>query len=35
MQGIERRLKALEEVAKSHGVKVNDNMVEADQCTIN
>jgi len=35
MQGIERRLKALEEIAKSHGVKVNDNMVEADQCTIN
>lgn len=35
MQGIERRLKALEEIAKSHGVKVNGKMVEADQCTIN
>jgi hypothetical protein len=35
MQGIERRLKALEEIAKSHGVKVNSKMVEADQCTIN
>ena len=35
MKKMERRLKTLEEIAKTHVIKVTENMVEADQCTIN
>ncbi len=35
MKKMDRRLKALEEVAKTHGISVKSDMVEADQCTIN
>jgi hypothetical protein len=35
MKKMDRRLRAIEEVAKTHGIKVTENMIEADQCTIN
>ena len=35
MKKMDRRLRSLEEVAKTHGIKVKGDMVEADQCTIN
>ena len=35
MQIMNRRLKALEQVAKKHGIEVDKEPVEADTCTIN
>lgn len=35
MQTMNQRIKQLETIAKKHGHKVKDDLVEADQCTIN
>lgn len=35
MQIMDKRIKALEQIARKHGINVKEENVEADTCTIN
>jgi hypothetical protein len=35
MQTMDKRIKALEQIARKHGINVKEEKVEADTCTIN